>query len=533
MSTVKELSEHELKYKLKIAKGRRSLLHFTELTMPDYKAAGVMKQKDRTFNQEHCVATRYEAGLHHKAIAEALQQSEQGHIKRLMITMPPRHGKSELASRRFPAWFIGRDHLRQVIFATYSHEFGQDFGRTWREIIQSDRYRATFPGVSLKPETRASHRMELVDGGMMVATGVGGAITGRGADLLLIDDPFKNREEAESQTIRDSRWDWFTSTAYTRLMPGGRIVVIMTRWHEDDIAGRLLSDEWMPQHLIDEWTILDLPAIAYENSNKEKALWPEKYPLEVLKHTRDMLGPRDWNALYQQKPTPPEGAFFKRDMIDPYGYTPDQLPPRDQLTNYTSFDLAVSQAKNRYATCCGSGGLDKDDVLWILPEIFWEKRDADESVEFIGQHIIWADPSVIYCEKGQLDKAVGPFLEKYLSEHKIYKYFEKLPTNANKGARATSIRGRMQQGKVRFPKFAHWWPAAFNQLLQFTGSGDDKADDFVDMLAQLGQGLHKQYNAPAAKLVDDEVKTGTLEWVKADSRYRDRTRQLDRSVQGW
>ncbi len=329
-------------HQLKIYDAADEMLPFTELTMPDYRSDDPM-------------ATRYDAAIHHKAIMQALEDLERGKILRLMITMPPRHGKSEIVSRRFPPWFVGRDKSRQVIFATYNSHFANDFGRTWRDIINSEIYQKIFPGVAPKTETRSAERMELKDGGLLVATGVGGAITGRGADLLVIDDPFKNREEAESLTIRESRWNWFTSVAYTRLMPGGRICIIMTRWHEDDIIGRLLSPDYMTPEQMASWTILDLPAIAHENTPRERALWPTHYPLNVLHEIRDVIGPRDWSALYQQKPTPPEGAFFKREMIEPYLYNFEDLPRN--LTHYTSFDLAVSkEKKKRDSTCCGTGG---------------------------------------------------------------------------------------------------------------------------------------------------------------------------------
>lgn len=446
----------------------------------------------------------------------------------------PTHN-SELVSRRFTPWFLGKDRRRQVIFSTYNSEFAGEFGQTWREIMEEPRYKRIFPGVKPKSKNKSKFRLEIEKGNMAVAVGVGGSITGRGADLLLIDDPIKNRHEAESLLIRNNIWDWFSSTAYTRLMPGGRIVIVMTRWHEDDLLGRLLSTDYMSQEQINRWTILELPAIANENTDNEKALWPARYPLEVLKQTRDVVGPRDWNALYQQNPTPPEGAFFKRNMIEDYTYSMEELPDKSDLTFYTSFDLAVSKAKQRDATCCGTGGLDKNDVLWIMPQIYWEKRDADESIEMIGEHIIAYDPIAIYCEKGQLDKALGPFLEKYLAERKIYKYFEKLPTvGINKGARATSLRGRMQQGKVRWPRDAHWWPSAFDQMLKFTGSGDDKEDDFVDMVAQLGQGLHRQYHVnQSTTTVSNGIQVGTLAWVKQDANYRQQQAAMQRGRQGW
>jgi phage terminase large subunit-like protein len=514
-------SLNEIDYRIKVLESRDDLIKFTELTMPD------LTQEDR-------LATLYRPSNHHRLIAKALQDVEAGRILRLMIMMPPRSGKSEMVSKRFPAWFVGRKRTRQLILATYSAEFSGDFGRHVRDIISSEVYKEIFPGVDLRPETRSAARMEIVNGGLMVFAGVGGPVHGRGADCLVIDDPLKLRKEAESKTIRDAIWDWYTSTAFTRLMPGGRVVIIMQRWDEDDLIGRLLSTDYTPQRQIDKWTILKLPAIANENTNNEKALWPAAYPIEVLREIKDVVGPRDWNSLYQQRPTPPEGAFFRRDdIVKKCLYNICDLPKI--LTNYTAFDLAVSKEKRRDATCCGTGGLDENDTLWILPELYWEKKDADESVEYIGQHIINHDPVSIYCETGQLDKAVGPFLEKYLSEHKIYKYFEKFPNvGVNKGARATAIRGRIAQGKVKFPRDAYWWPMAFDQMLKFNGTGDNKEDDFVDMIALLGQGLHRQvYTGTATAVTDETYKVGTLAWVKQDSLFRERMSKAAHRNDGW
>ncbi len=506
---------------LRIDEARDDLLKFTQLTMPDPQLP------------DDATRSQYKPARHHEAMAQALQEVDQGKIQRLIITQPPRHGKSEIVSRRFPPWFIGRDKSRQVIFATYNQDFADDFGRKWREIITSQTYKDIFPGVEPKTDTRAAARMEIKDGGLAICSGIGGAITGRGSDLLLIDDPIKNREEAESLTYRDRAWEWFSSTAYTRLMPGGRIVIIATRWHEDDLIGRLLSRDYMSEAQIRKWVHLDLPAIAYENTPNEQALWPERFPLHVLKETRDMVGSRDWNALYQQRPTPPEGAFFDRDQIESNLYNMDQLP-KSGLTFYTGFDLAVSSEKKRDRTCCLSCGLDENDVLWLMPEIYWERRDADESVEFIAEHIRHYNPMTVYCEKGKLDKAVGPFLEKYLADNKIYQYFEKMPSVTKKGARATAIRGRIAAGMVKFPREAPWWPAALDEMLKFSGEGDDKSDDFVDALALIGQGLHRQvYTSQESKPAEGDPKVGTLGWAKADADRRRKMLKAMGNNAGW
>jgi hypothetical protein len=199
-------------------RARESLMAFTQYTNPEYQAA-----------------------QHHRRIADKLEAVERGEIKRLMILMPPRHGKSELASRRFPAFYIGRNPGKQIIAASYNSDLANDFGREVRNIVAGPEFGALFQ-TSLAPDSSAANRWHTGHGGMYVAAGVGTAITGRGADVLLIDDPFKDREEADSELRRQRVWDWYTSTAYTRLMPGGAIVVINTRWHDDDLSGKLMAE---------------------------------------------------------------------------------------------------------------------------------------------------------------------------------------------------------------------------------------------------------------------------------------------------
>jgi hypothetical protein len=208
-------------------------------------------------------------------MAERLEAVERGEIKRLMIFSPPRHGKSELVSRRFPAWYLGRNPDRQVISASYGADLAADFGRDVRNIVASPEFTVLFGGVGLAEDSGAKHRWHTNRGGSYVAAGVGTAITGRGADILNIDDPTKDREAAESVLVREATWGWYTSTAYTRLMPGGAVILTMTRWHQDDLAGRLLAEQ---ESGGDRWEILSLPALDDDGS----ALWPERYDVDAL-----------------------------------------------------------------------------------------------------------------------------------------------------------------------------------------------------------------------------------------------------------
>jgi hypothetical protein len=260
--------------------GRSSLLHFTTYTFPDYQVAH-----------------------HHRLICDRLDRVERGELRRLMIFMPPRHGKSELASRRFPPYVLGRNPDKEIISASYGANLAVDFGREVRNTVASRRFAALFPDVRLAPDSTAKDRWHTNGRGGYVAAGVGTAITGRGANILNIDDPVKDRAEAESETVRGSIWAWYRSTAYTRLEKDAAVILTMTRWHEDDLAGRLLEQAQVEG---DAWDVLCLPAFSPEGS----ALWPEKYDEAALRQIRSVLELREWGALYEQNPRPSGASFF-------------------------------------------------------------------------------------------------------------------------------------------------------------------------------------------------------------------------------
>lgn len=256
----------------------------------------------------------YRVSAHHHRIARALEAVERGEVRRLVINMPPRHGKSMLASEYFPAWYLGRNPERHIIHATYAQELAEDFGRKVRnQLADPIIYPAVFPGVAMRDDSASAKRFNTTHGGVYYALGVGGAATGRGAHLLLIDDPLKGREEADSETIRRKLKDWYTAVAYTRLMPDSAIVIICTRWHEDDLAG------WQLREFAHErWQVLSLPAI----NDAGEALWPSDYPIERLMQIKRTVGTRDWSALYQQRPVPQEGGIWKLPWFRRYGAPP-------------------------------------------------------------------------------------------------------------------------------------------------------------------------------------------------------------------
>lgn len=259
---------------------------------------------------------KYEPNWHHDVIAKELERVEafgDRDYKVLLVFVPPRHGKSELCSIGFPAWYLGRNPDKEIITVSYSAELAQDFGSKTRGIVGSEVYPYIFP-VTLKEDAQAKAKWRTNKGGSYTSVGVGGAVTGRGANILLFDDPIKNREEAESEVYRDKVWQFFTSTAFTRLEPGGVVVVILTRWHTDDLAGRILANKELSKRC----KIIHFPAVATQNEihrKENEPLWKERFNLNALEEIKNTIGPYDWNALYQGSPIISEKQEFKPDWI--------------------------------------------------------------------------------------------------------------------------------------------------------------------------------------------------------------------------
>lgn len=265
---------------------------------------------------------RWKMARHLELVNKKLTDLSNGTIKRLILTFPPRHSKSETGSKFFPAWFIGRNPDKRVILASYEANFAASWGEKARDLIVE--YGPSMFGIKINPNSAARDdwKIDGRDGGMVTA-GVGGSITGRGADLCIVDDFIKNSQEASSKTIRDRTWDWWQSTMLTRLEPDGVVLIIATRWHQDDLIGRLLKEQNDPDEPDNEkWELLNLPALAEDNDalgrKPGEALWPWRFDEKKLNARRRRMNPYLWNALYQQRPMPPGGEIFKRDSFREY-----------------------------------------------------------------------------------------------------------------------------------------------------------------------------------------------------------------------
>lgn len=412
-----------------------------------------------------------------------IQVDSPSHLFLCGRSMLPTHN-SMLASEFFPAWYLGRNPDHYVVTATYAQELADDFGRKVKNQIEDPSFQAIFPGVGLADDSKSAKRFHvegnlggyehgLTQKGAFYAVGVGGPLTGRGAHLLLIDDPVKNREDADSEVIRKKTKDWYTSTAYTRMMPGGRIVIIQTRWHADDLSGWLLDE-----HAHEDWVRLDLPAI----DDAGKALWPEQYDIDALEQIRRAIGPRDWSALYQQRPTPEEGHYFKADWFRPVAKLPDPAT----LRVYGGSDYAVTEKGGDYTVHIVIG-VDPEDRIYIL-DLWREQASSDRWVDSFCDLVLAHKPMGWAEETGQINSGVGPFLTKEQRRRKAFVARETFPTRADKAVRAQSIRGRAAASGIYYQSDAPWWPELRSELLTFPAG---KHDDQVDALGLVGQLLDR------------------------------------------
>ena len=429
----------------------------------------------------------YRPSWHHYEIAEKLMAVEAGEIDRLLIVIPPRHGKSLLASVIFPGWYMGRHPTREIIAWSYGGELVSGFGARLRNIMNSDEHKRVFGEESwLSTQTRARDRWTTRAGGVYRAAGSGGAITGFGAHLMLIDDPVKGIEEALSKYIQDKTWQTYLNDVYTRLMKGSALVNIQTRWVEDDLAGRML--EAMASDEGDTFEVLHIPATRDKVTGKPvdpthpnaAALWPDEYPIESLQRIQKTVFPTTWQSLYQGNPLPEMGNFFKRDTIRTYS----EVPRLDLMRIYGASDYAVTHDDGDY-TVHLVVGVDANDNLFVL-DMWREQASSEVWVETLLDLADRWKPLLWFEEGGQIRKGVGPLINKRQRERSIYFAREDLASSRDKPTRAQSIRGRMALGMVQFPAKAPWWPDMLDEILKFPMG---KNDDMVDTLSLIGRGL--------------------------------------------
>lgn len=425
---------------------------------------------------------------HHQLLIEELEALTAGESDVLLVEMPPGSAKSTYVNWLFPAWFFAQRPTANVLSASHSSELAERWGRRTRNLIASES--ATL-GIGLSADSTAAYRWGTDQGGEYYAVGVGVGIMGFRADLGIIDDPFGSREDAESKRIRDARWEWYVNDFSSRLKPGAKRVIMHQRWHEDDLAGRVIKQL---DAIGKPYRRLKIRAEALLGDplgrQPGEFLWddPNGYNYgQFLRDRKAESDPRTWSALYQQEPTPDTGDYFSREWIHP---TPT-MPTRDSLRIYGASDYAVTAGGGDY-TVHVVVGIDSDKRMYLL-DMWRAQADSAEWVEALCDLVRKWRPLQWAEETGQIRAGVGPFLTRRMQEREAYVARKQFPTRGDKAVRAQSIRGRMAMGGLYVPERALWRSDFEGELLRFPAGVHD---DQVDALGLVGQ-LLDTITAPA------------------------------------
>jgi hypothetical protein len=468
------------------------------------------------------------AARHLLLLSEKLVDVAAGRCPRLIVTMPPRHGKSELISKYTPAWFLGNFPDRKVMLASYADTFAAQWGRKARDVLKAEH---DLFGLQINPETSGGQYWELIDhDGVMVTAGVGGGLTGKGAHLLIIDDPIKNAEEAHSDKTRENHWDWWKSTARTRLQKGAGVILVMTRWHEDDLAGRMLADDptrdkygvKLPDGQRrddvegDEWELLNLPAFAEPEEGdgsisdaegvlrdligraKGDVLWPEMFDSDWMGQTKRAQGAYWFSAMYQQRPSPAEGLLFKRENFRYYERHTSATPDTGELvslqhdtgpalfdvvygTKFQTVDVAASEDEQADYTVISTWLVTPErHLLWW--DCDWQQFDSTKTPGFVRRAYYKHSPGFIGVERlGHGLNIIQTLIGEGLP-------IIRLEADRDKVSRALPVCARYEAHTVFHPVSALFPSGALvqdaeKQLLDFPNS---KNDDIVDTVSYAG-----------------------------------------------
>jgi predicted phage terminase large subunit-like protein len=421
---------------------------------------------------------------HHEIMASAFDRIAAGTLKRLIVNMPPSHTKSEFASYLLPAYIMGKKPDTKIIQATHTGELAVRFGRKVRNLMDLDRYKEVFSGVALKADSKAAGRWDTDAGGEYFAVGVGGAMTGRGADMLIIDDPH-SEQDAQSALALENAWEWYTSGPRTRLQPGGAIVIVMTRWGTKDLTARLLKAQ--STNNADQWEVIEFPAVFDEGEENERALWPSFWKLEELRAVRASMSLQKWNAMYQQRPTADEGAILKREWWKLWEH--DHLPDVEYIIQ--SYDTAYSKKETADYSVITTWGvffptedsgpnimlMDVRKGRWDFPDL---KRQAKEQYDY------WQPDNVLIEAK-----ATGTTLQQELRRMGIPVTMYSpggRRAGQDKVSRANSVAPILESGMV-WATDDDWAQDLIEECAAFpNGDNDDQVDSTTQALTRFRAG---------------------------------------------
>jgi predicted phage terminase large subunit-like protein len=531
---------------LKVKKAREHLFDFMRLMLPDE-----IVPDDPSLSE-------YQDTRHGRLLCDVVEKVESGRMHRVAVAIPPQHGKTWHLSTYGLAWILGRNPRARIIVATYNETRAEELGEEFRRVVQSPQFRQIFPKFELETGSQSKTSMSTTKNGRIFFVGVGGTITGRTAHYFFIDDPIKGDEDAQSALYREKLWSWFFSVAYSRGGNKTPIVVIHTRWHHDDLIGRLCDPDHPDREkryagVAEDWKFLNIPGVVTDpelahalrltleaptdqkivqafGNKPMSSLWPESKGLEHYAQWK-RAEPRTFSALVMGNPSAEDGDYFKAEWI--VEYDESDLPPRSELQVYGASDHAVSTKQGRDYTVLGCIGIDKNDDIWILPDLVWDRMETPRTVEEILLNMRKNEPFYWWMESELISKSFGPFLFKRMEEERVYVPVDEVVVSKDKMLRARAIQGRLSMKKVRFPRNAPWFADAKAQLLKFPFGAHD---DFVDWLAHIGLGLLKQHtpSTSAHKNGNNIVRVGSISWILQRTKLEEEAkRQGARKAAGW
>lgn len=525
-----------------IGQAKKNMVDFCKIMMPD------------TCDPNDVLKTEYDPAGHSRMLCDIVERFESGKSRRVAVSIAPQHGKTIHLSQLGLAWIWGRNPRKNIMVVTYNQTRADELGHEFRQLVR-DRptFRQVFPEVKFQADAKSKSFMQNSVGGKIFFIGVGGTITGRTADYIIIDDPFKGDDDEFTTNYLEKIWSWFYKVAYSRASNKTKICIIHTRWNDDDLIGRLCDPAHPDRNkrfkgIADDWEFMNIPGVIRDERLAralglelkvptdprvieqfgEKpctALWPKEKSLEFFAQWK-RGDPRSFSALVMGSPTPEGGSYFTEDMIVTYD-NPSDLPAN--IRKYGASDHAVSTKQMRDKTVLGCVGIDEEDDIWILPDLVWDQMETDRTVEELLAKFKIHRPQCWWMESELISKSFGPFLRKRMVEEKIYTLIDPCIPSKDKVTRARSIQGRMAMRKVHFPSFAPWFQDAKNQLLRFPNGVND---DFVDWCSWIGLGLAKEIAAHSYRAPKSTIpKTGTAAWViYASEKQKARQANLSR---GW
>lgn len=450
---------------------------------------------------------KYRAGWVHKDLCRRLEKFmkdvEEQKSPRLLICFPPRHGKSELTSRNFPAWLLGHHPEWEIIAASHTQSLAMSFSRYIRDLVRDPGYQAIFPDCKLNPDSQSVENWNTTEEGGYLAAGVGTGITGRGAHVGIIDDPVKDMEAADSETIRDNTWEWYLSTFYTRLAPGAGVLGILTLWNEDDWGGRIIQqsgledgdkfeivrypainegyDEYLDQdgNIIQVYPDHPIPEGATLTRLAGTALHEDRYGIDYLTKIKKAYyatgKQRIWHALYQQAPTPEDGLFFTKEMMK-YG----DMEKRPDYNVYQAWDFAITEKQQNDWLVCTTIWQTPEGQLIVADVRRFKSNDGEAIVERVLDAYEAHRPNFLGFEDGQIWKSLMSTFKRRCQERELYPAYDLLVPLTDKFVRAGPLKGLMQSGRVTIQSDRPWTKDFVTELLAF---GAAKHDDQVDATA--------------------------------------------------